>query len=102
MTTEADRQVLLDNRFLFWDVNVEDIDTEKHANYIIERFLEYGTLEGVRWLRTFYGDEKIRQFLLTKRFRICSKKTLNYWRLIFNISSDEWNKPYLRIPNKNF
>jgi len=99
--TESDKNILLNNRSLFWDVNVETIDIEKHANYIIERFLEYGTLDGVRWLRKFYGDERIRQFLLTKRFRIRSKKTLNYWRLILNISSEEWNKPYSRIPSKS-
>ena len=102
MIKETDRQILHSYRSLFWDVNVENIDIEKHANYVIERFLEYGTLEGVRWLRKFYGDEKIKQFVLTKRFRIRSKKTLNFWRLMLNISPEEWNKPYSRIPSKNF
>lgn len=99
--TEFDTTMIQKNRSLFWDVDIETIDIEKNANFIIERFLEYGTLEGVSWLRTFYGDARIRQFLLTKRFRIRSKKTLNYWRLMLNISSEEWNKPYSRIPSKD-
>ncbi len=99
MISEADKQMLRNNRTLFWDVNVENINLERHANYVIERFLESGTLEGVRWLRKYYGDGRLRQFLPTKRFRIRSKKTLSCWRLILNISFEEWNKPYSRIPS---
>lgn len=97
--TRSDKKMILNNRSLFWDVDPETIDLERNANFVIERFLEYGTLEGIRWLRAKYGDVRIRDFVFTKRFRIRSKKTLNYWRIIFNISLEEWNKPYSRIPS---
>jgi hypothetical protein len=97
--SEGDREVLNANRALFWDVALENIDLEKNANYVIERFLEYGTLEGVRWLRKRYGDDRLREFILKKRFRIRSPRTLNYWRIILDIPEAEWNMPFSRIPN---
>ena len=31
--------------YLFWDVNKDDLDMEKHSQYIIKRVLEYGMLQ---------------------------------------------------------
>jgi len=35
---------------LFWDVDPKTIDPEKHSRYIIERILDLGEPEEVRWL----------------------------------------------------
>ena len=81
---------------LFWEVDVDGIDLGKHANYVIERFLEFGTLGGIRWLRSVYSDEDLRQFVREKSYRFRSPKTLNFWRLILNIPQNEW-KPSPRF-----
>lgn len=37
---------------LFWDVRKEDIDLDAHAQYVIQRVLEYGLLM-LSWSRGF-------------------------------------------------
>lgn len=102
MTNEPYKEILRNNRVLFWDVNVENIDREKHAGHIIERFLEYGTLEGVQWLRKFYGDERIKEYILKRGFRVLSNKTLNFWKLILNLEGEECLKPFSLSRSKKY
>ncbi len=44
----------LDKR-LFWDVNIADIDEERHKRFIIQRVLERGGLEDIRNTVKHYG-----------------------------------------------
>lgn len=44
---------------LFWDVNIQDIDLEKHASYVVQRVLEYGLLQDWMLLRSYYGLSRI-------------------------------------------
>jgi hypothetical protein len=87
-------------RSLFWEVDVNNINLEAHANYVIERFLEYGTWEGIRWLRTIYADDQLICFIKEKSFRLRSPKTLNFWRLMLNIPENEWTNPLSRLPSE--
>ena len=43
----------LDKR-LFWDVDIADIDAERHKRFIIQRVLERGGLEDWRLLKNHY------------------------------------------------
>lgn len=45
---------------LFWDTDPQTIDTEKHARYIIERILDFGTDSEVRWMWNAYPQSLIR------------------------------------------
>lgn len=44
---------------LFWDVDRETIDPEKHCQYIVQRVVERGTLEDWRSLRGHYGLDRV-------------------------------------------
>ncbi len=44
----------LDKR-LFWDVEVADIDADRHRRFIIQRVLERGSLEDIRSTIRHYG-----------------------------------------------
>ena len=44
---------------LFWDVDREHIDVEQHSAGLIQRVLEYGTLQDWRLTREFYGMDRI-------------------------------------------
>ena len=46
---------------LFWDVNPEKLDVERHAPLIIGRVVERGTLAAWHTVRRHYGDEKMRK-----------------------------------------
>ncbi len=58
---------LFDKR-IFWDVNFEQLDYEKYANWVIERVFERGDVEDIRQCRRHYGDEKIKVVLLNAKF----------------------------------
>lgn len=52
---------------LFWDVDPKTIDPKRHAHYIIERVLEFGTDREVRWLWNTYSRRLIRKVAETSR-----------------------------------
>jgi hypothetical protein len=56
------------NPRLFWDVNADDLDYQKYANWIIERVFERGDVEDIRQTRRFYGDEKVKVALLNAKY----------------------------------
>lgn len=87
---------------LFWDVDPSTIDLLRHEDFVIERFLEYGTWENITWLRLTYSDERIVQFLKTKAYRIRSKKTLNFWQQMLCITPEECRTTRLPISSKPF
>ena len=44
---------------LFWDIDREHIDPERHSAGLIQRVLEHGTLQDWRLTRDYYGMERI-------------------------------------------
>ena len=46
---------------LFWDTNPKNIDAKKHARYIIERVLELGRDNEVRWVFEQYPKHTIKK-----------------------------------------
>lgn len=52
---------------LFWDVAPEAIDPDQHAPHIIARVAERGTLAEWKACVEYYGPEKVRQVIETKR-----------------------------------
>jgi len=66
---------------LFWDVDPDTIDLEKHARYVIERVLDFGSDEEVRWLFKRYPREKIAGVLKLPRGQV-DPKSRALWELI--------------------
>ena len=66
---------------LFWDVDPDTIDEKKHARYVIERILDFGTDEEVRWLFKRYPREKIAGVLKLPRGQV-DPKSRALWKLI--------------------
>jgi hypothetical protein len=54
-------------RSLFWDVNPAKVDVSKHANWIITRVVELGTLANWHTVRRHYGDEAMIRAVTTAR-----------------------------------
>ena len=75
---------------VFWEVEPDELDTEKYPEYIMERILEYGTLEGLKWLRNILGDERIKQYITSRTGRRrLSTITLNFWQIILNVKPEK-------------
>ena len=68
---------------LFWDVDPATIDLEKNARYVIERVLNFGDTEEVRWIFKKYGRKYI-----TGVFNGCAErltpKSSNFWNIMLN------------------
>mgnify|MGYP001577696491 CR=1 FL=1 len=66
---------------LFWDVDVNTIDPQKHARYIIERILDFGNDKEARWMAHYYSPSLIRDTLRTSR--VLHEKSKALWSLVF-------------------
>lgn len=67
-------------RALFWDTNPKKIDPKKNALYIIERVLDLGKDEEVKWVQRFYRKSLIKKVVSNPRRLMPETKTL--WRLL--------------------
>ncbi len=65
---------------LFWDVDPKTIDPKKHARYIIERILDFGHDDEVRWLWQQYPKPLIRE--VVARSRGLRPETRSLWKLL--------------------
>lgn len=69
----------------FQEYDPQTLDLDHDANLIIQRTLEYGTWDEVRWLFSTYGGARIRTFVRERGERLLSQVTFNYWRKLLEI-----------------
>jgi len=69
----------------FQEYDVRILDLDRDANLIIQRTLEYGDWDEVRWLFGTYGGSRIRTFVRERGERLLSCVTFNYWRKLLGI-----------------
>ena len=69
----------------FQEYDPARLDLEGDADLIIQRALEFGTWEEVRWLFVTYGKPRIRVFLRRRGERLLSPVTFNYWRKLLGV-----------------
>lgn len=65
---------------LFWDVDPKTINPKRHARYIIERILDFGNDEEVRWMWKTYSRSLIAD--VVKNSRVLQPQSRNLWRLL--------------------
>ena len=65
----------------FWDCDFENISLREYPFFIIERILNYGNSDAIRWLMSNVDEESIRK--IVKSSRNLNKKTKNYWEIMF-------------------
>lgn len=69
----------------FQEYDFDALDVGRDANLIIQRTLEYGTWDEVRWLFATYGGKRVRTFVRERGERWLSRATFNYWRKLLRI-----------------
>ena len=65
---------------LFWDVDPKTIDPEKNAVYVIERILDFGNEEEIRWMWYRYDHNLLREVL--RNSCTLSPKSRSFWELM--------------------
>jgi len=69
----------------FQDYDLADLHLRRDANLIIQRTLEYGTWEEIRWLFQVYSRPRIQRFLRERGERWLKPVTFSYWRKLLRI-----------------
>ena len=67
---------------LFWDIDVSKLDPDKNPDYVIERILDFGDDEEVRWMTGYFPRERIRAVL--EGSRILLPKSRSFWSLYYH------------------
>ncbi len=68
---------------LFWDTDPKNIDVKKHSRYIIDRILELGDANDIKWMFKTYKLSLIKQVL--SRVRGLSSKSANFWADVLGV-----------------
>lgn len=69
---------------LFWDVDPKTVDPKKHARYIIERILDFGTDKEARWMWNTYSKSLVRD--VVEKSRVLHPPTRALWQALTAIS----------------
>ncbi len=70
----------------FWDVDPQRL-AKKHKKQIIARLLDYGNTEAISWCKEQFSEKEITECLKTSRG--LSKKSANFWAIIFDIPENQ-------------
>ena len=76
------------NKTLFWDIDFETIDYQKHIRFVIERVLTRGNLSDWFELKKQYDLEQIKNEIIEIRF--LDEKTLNFCSYLFNTPKEQF------------
>jgi len=74
----------------FQEYNLSHLDIARDADLIIQRTLEFGTWDDLRWLFASYRRKRIALFLRERGERWLKPVTFNYWRKLLGIR--KWKK----------
>jgi len=69
----------------FQEYDVMALDLNRDANLIIQRTLEFGTWEEVRWIFNALGSRRVRLFLRQYGERWLRPVNFHYWRKLLRI-----------------
>lgn len=89
-----------DMAWLFPEYAFTTMDIQSHQGIIIERVLERGSWEQIRWLFIMYGEKVVAQWVSRHGFRLLSKRSFALWRLVLNV--DTFVAPDWAITAKHF
>lgn len=70
------------SKSLFWDVDYDTIDWDKHAPYVVERVINRGTLAEFKIIKNYYGKAKLKK--ITKQFRYMNDEVLHFCSVYFD------------------
>lgn len=91
---------ILEKRNLFWDTEVDKIDIQKHARFVIERVLQYGDEEDFRWALDMYGRDALGDAVRTSK--VLDRKSRSFWCMYFIINPEQCFPKQLTIKQGAF
>jgi hypothetical protein len=82
MLSDNNHSVKLPDEFqkYFWDVAFDELTIEKYPRFIAERILNYGNMNGIKWLLSWADKHYLRT--LVENSRNLNVKTKNFWQIM--------------------
>lgn len=68
---------------LFWDVDVREIDPEKHSAWLVRRVLEYGLWRDWKMAVGFYGMPRLSKIVTS--LRTLEPRSFSFCRALFDL-----------------
>lgn len=75
----------MDSAWLFPEYDFDSMNLEAYQGVIIERILERGSWEQIRWLFNTYGEKLVADWVRKHGYRLLSKRSFALWRLSLDI-----------------
>lgn len=72
----------------FWDVDLSKLNAEKSKRLIIERVINLGNLDEIKYIREYWGDREITEIICNLNF--LDPKTLNFASLLFDVPKEKF------------
>ena len=65
---------------LFWDIDASKLDPDKNPEYVVERILDFGRDDEVKWMWGYYDHALIKHVAQTSR--VLDPQTRSLWQLL--------------------
>lgn len=72
-----------------WSYDFAKMDLQKNKKVIILNLLNLGNEKSIKWLFETYKKEEIKRVIETSSLGEWNKKSLNFWKLFFNIGDNQ-------------
>ncbi len=72
--------------WLFPEYEFAGMDAEEHAGVVIERVLERGSWEELRWLFAHYDEPRVAEWVRRHGFRLLNKRTFALWQVALGVN----------------
>jgi superfamily II DNA or RNA helicase/DNA-binding XRE family transcriptional regulator len=76
-------------RPLFWDHVFDELRWPAHRQLVIERLLQSGGDEAVRWIRQIVGDAALAEWIRSRQGRGIDPRQLRFWQVILGMTPAE-------------
>ncbi len=74
-------------RSCFWDCDPQSVDPAAHRRFVVERVMEFGDDEAIKWLLSTYSHEDLADVL--RGSRQLSAKTVTCWANYLGLQEEE-------------
>ena len=72
----------------FQEYDLAHLDLERSAATIIERTLQYGNREEIRWLFSSYSEERVRAWLQCWGGDALPEPHLTFWQMVLDLQDE--------------
>jgi ribosomal protein S8 len=83
-----DKKDITFSKHLFWDIDEEELDMEKHKAFIVERVLDYGFINDWNTIKKYYSLDELGKIAM--RLRCLSKKSLSFITVVTNTKKEDY------------